>query len=150
MGHKSQDCRSKSKLRCDFCKKQGHIEAVCLQKKSTSACVSSQFTFTTNTCATEMDTKMDKILVDCWATCHVINSKHYFLTFDQSFDPKTHFIELADGRRSNELAKARGTAQCTITDSNGIEHKVMLQDALFVPDFPVSLFSVRSATDHGA
>ena len=45
---------------------------------------------------------MDKILVDCGATCHVINSKHYFLTFDQSFDPKTHFIELADGRRSNE------------------------------------------------
>ena len=26
----------------------------------------------------------------------------------------------------------------------------MLQGALFVPDFPVSLFSVRSATDHGA
>ena len=97
-----------------------------------------------------MDTKIDKILVDCGATCHVINSKHYFLTFHQSFDPKTHFIELADGRRSNELAKARGTAHCTITDSNGIEHKVMLQDALFVPDFPVSLFRVRSATYHSA
>ena len=53
MGHKSWDCRSKSKLRCDFCKKQGHIEAVCLQKRSTSACVSSQFTFSTNTCATK-------------------------------------------------------------------------------------------------
>ena len=93
---------------------------------------------------------MDKILVDCGATCRVINSKHYFLTVDQPFDPKTHFIELATGRRSHELAEARGTAQCTITDSNGIKHKVMLQDALFVPDFPISLFSVRSATDHGA
>ena len=52
---------------------------------------------------------MDKLLVDCGAPCHIINSKKYFLTFDQSFDPKGHFIELADGRRSNELAKARGT-----------------------------------------
>ena len=26
----------------------------------------------------------------------------------------------------------------------------MVQDAVFVPDFPVSLFSMRSATDHDA
>ena len=150
MGHKSRDCRSRSKLRCDYCHKQGHIEAVCLQKKSTSACASSQFTFTTNTCTTTMNSKMDKLLVDCGATCHVINSKHSFLTFDQSFDPKGHFIELADGRRSNDLAKARGTAQYTITDIKGNEHNIILENALFVPEFPVSLFSVKSATDHGA
>ena len=39
-----------------------------------------------------MSSKMDKLLVDCGATCHVINSKHSFLTFDQSFDPKGHLL----------------------------------------------------------
>ena len=92
---------------------------------------------------------MDKLLVDCGATCHVINSKHYFLTFDQSFDTKGQFIEVADGRRSNDLAKARGTAQYTITDLKGNEHKSIPESALFVPDFPVSLFSVKSVTYHG-
>jgi transposase InsO family protein len=33
-GHKYADCRVRSKLKCNYCKKPNHIEKVCLQKKN--------------------------------------------------------------------------------------------------------------------
>lgn len=33
-GHCSKDCRGKENLSCDFCKRRGHVESVCLKKKS--------------------------------------------------------------------------------------------------------------------
>ena len=42
-----------------------------------------------------MDTQ--NILVDCGATAHIINDKSKVVSFDPKFDPKAHFIELADG-----------------------------------------------------
>ena len=74
----------------------------------------------------------------------------HFTTFDESFEPGKHFIELADGRRSNKLATARGNAKFTILDSIGTRREITLKNTLFTPDYPTSLFSVRAATDAGA
>ena len=151
-GHKSRDCRSKSKLQCHFCEKPGHVESVCFKRKqspaSTSTAVTADFSFLT--CADTTTSYSDKLLVDCGATCHIINDKNYFICYDEEFDPDKHFIELADGRRSNTLATARGTAKFTVLDSNGISRNVTLKNALLAPTFPTSLFSVRAATDCGA
>ena len=150
-GHRSRDCRRKSGLTCNYCHKQGHIEQVCFQKKKSSANTTADFSFLTNAHQGSMEhPKNDQILVDCGATCHLINNAEHFTAFDKSFDPHNHFIELADGRRSNKLATARGDAKFTILDSKGIPRDIILKNALLTPDFPTSLFSVRAATDAGA
>lgn len=37
------------------------------------------------------------LMVDCGATSHIITEKNKFTRFGESFDPKKHYIELADG-----------------------------------------------------
>ena len=94
--------------------------------------------------------KNDQLLIDCGTTCHLINKAEHFTTFDKSFEPKKHFIELTDGRRSNKLATAKGNAKFSTLDSTGTPREINLKNALFTPDFPTSLFSLRAATDTGA
>ena len=173
--HKSNECRSKAKLQCGYCGKQGHVESVCFKKKSanqntpqsnTSANTSttsdpSSFSFTVSTDIKTNDTVVlhasassksikEKLLVDCGATCHIVNDASRFVSYDNSFDATKHYIELADGRCSNELAIAKGDAIYTIMNSNGKPCNITLTNALLAPKFPTSLFSVRAATDAGA
>ena len=106
------------------------------------------FTTTTNGNSTA-SSKNDKLLVDCGATCHLINKAEHFTTFDKSFEPEKHFIELADGRRSNKLATARGNAKFTILDSTELQGKSFCKMHFLRQIFP-QVFSVRAATDAGA
>ncbi len=46
----------------------------------------------------------NKLLVDCGATAHIITDESKFSSFDQSFRPESHYTELADGTRSNNVA----------------------------------------------
>ena len=152
IGHKSKDCRSKSRLKCNFCQKPGHVESVCFKKKQSSAhslSVDADFSFITTHQGTANE-RSERLLVDCGATCHIINDKKHFTSYDDTFIPDKHFIELADGKRSNKIAIAKGTAKFTIVDSNGIPHSITLKNALLAPIFPTSLFSVRAAIENGA
>ena len=81
---------------------------------------------------------------------HIINDEKYFISFDERYVPEKHFIELADGSRSNNVAKKRGTAVVGIKDENGITRKAKLKNALFVPSYPQKIFSVQAATETGA
>jgi transposase InsO family protein len=167
--HKAKDCRTKHKLTCTYCKRPGHIEKVCLTKKKAENTDSyntitvdyqpdpdTHFAFTTNTIHADkvkcenFPTTQHKLLVDCGATCHIINDRDRFTSYNTNFDPKHHYIQLADGRRSNQLATAKGDAIYTVLDSDGLPHTITLKDALLAPDFPTSLFSVTAATDSGA
>ena len=59
------------------------------------------------------DPKIDSLislLVDTGATTHIITEKSRFCSFDSSFVPEKHTIELADGSRVSNLAKGRGKA----------------------------------------
>ena len=50
------------------------------------------------------------ILVDCGAaTTHTENNEEYFINIDKSFDPTKYFIELANGEKSDNVAKKKGT-----------------------------------------
>ena len=141
-GHKSKDFRSKSKLKCQFCQRQGHVESVCFKRKRSTASASSAGTtgFSSLTRADTASTCSERLLIDCGATCHIINSEKHFVCFDNEFEPDKHFIELADGYRSNKLATAKGTAEFTVLDSNGVSRSITLQNALLAPTFPTSLF----------
>lgn len=174
--HKSHECRVRSELMCDYCNKPYHVEAVCYQKKNDSKTnpqqhtantlsnVSSTDSTSTFSFTTSLQTSSDdsankagqhaigkhKLLVDCGATCHIVNNPDRFVKYDTMFNPHQHYIELADGRRSNELAVAKGEAQFEIVDSQGKHHQITLNNALLAPKFPTSLFSVRAATENGA
>ena len=164
-GHNSRNCRNKAKLHCTYCNRQGHVENVCFTKKRNSNAnntnakattvrehASATFTMTVNEQSVNKQNEHNDcyLLVDCGATCHIINNPNLFISHDDTFQPEHHYIELADGRRSNELAVARGNAKLLFTDSKGNTANVVLKDALLAPKFPTSLFSVRAATDAGA
>ena len=164
MGHAAKKCRSKDKIKCAFCGKPGHVEAVCRNKRGqqpnapksqqNTAHLTSSFSFLITTHAGNVsDPKPDltgKLLVDCGATSHIVNHPDRFTAYDSNFNPANHFIELADGTRSNELVKARGDAVFYILDAKGQTREITLKNSLFAPSFPTNLFSVRAAVDSGA
>ena len=165
-GHNSSDCYSKGRLKCGHCHLNGHVEVVCRRKKrdqqqhstpedtakTSQSANSFAFKVDADNCNTTADSKINvnTLMVDCGATSHVVNNKSAFISYDDSFVAKRHFIELADGHQTNQVVQAKGTAQYTVMDSNNEPQTILLQDALLAPCFPHSLFSVRAATAKGA
>lgn len=95
------------------------------------------------------DVNVKNLLVDCGATSHIITDKDKFITFDKYFDPSSHYIELADGSRSNNLVYGKGDASVVLNDDEGCAHNVLLKNALCIPSYSQDIFSVRSAVDQG-
>ena len=157
--HKSKDCRVKNRLTCNFCKKQGHIEKMCFTKKRqqahphqsmANATVSHENDYSFTTTHNRPVPRNNTFLVDCGASSHMINDKSLFVSLDSTFEPTDHFIELADGRRRNDLAEGQGDAKIEMFNSQGVQYNITLKGALYTPEFPISLFSVRAATEAGA
>ena len=88
--------------------------------------------------------------MDCGATAHIITDQSKFSSFDQTFRPESHYIELADGTRSNNVALKRGNVNLPITDSTGRCVNASLKNALYIPSYPQDIFSVQAATEKGA
>ena len=74
-GHKSKDCRSKSK--CQFCEKPGHVESVCFKRRQSLASASTAVTaaFSFLKCAGKTTSYSYRLLIDNGAKCHIINDK---------------------------------------------------------------------------
>ena len=94
--------------------------------------------------------KPNALLVDCGATTHIINDESKFSNFDDKFAPEKHYIELADGTRSNNVALKRGDVEITIMDTTGKRVNATLKNALYIPTYPQNIFSVQAATERGA
>ena len=160
-----------SKKWCINCKSKTHNTSECRKGNSTkSTSVSAEakfsgdshsFLFKANSC-TDDDTsqtdsdncnnvvfKMNNLLVDCGATSHIITDSSKFIEFDRNFNPSHHYIELADGSRTNGVAHGRGTAKVLLYDVNGSPQDVFLSNALYVPSYKHDLFSVQAATENG-
>ena len=90
---------------------------------------------------------LNKLLVDCGATAHIITDESKFSSFDESLKPETHYIELADGTRSNNVALKR---DLPIMDSTGRSVSVSLKNTLYIPSYPQDIFSVQAATGRSA
>ena len=58
-------------------------------------------------------------------------------------------IELADGTRCAGVVKGKGVATMFLTSSDGVQHEIMPSDALYVPSYKQSIFSVRAAVKKG-
>jgi hypothetical protein len=160
-GHKADSCvdKSRNKLWCSLCKTSTHTDRVCRRKQKESAVKMandkdepdvSSFQFKVSTNPSSCDMPADSIMVDCGATTHVLNDISKFTSFDNRFNPDKHFIELADGTRTNNIALKRGNAKVELHTSEGRRVNAVLEDALFVPSYPQNIFSVQAATEKGA
>jgi len=128
-GHKADSCADKyiNKLWCSLCKSSTHTDKSCRRKSKgySVKCVNDgenhsyvQFAFKVDTFG---DTKshINSLLVDCGATTHVVTNDFNFTHLDNSFDPAKHYIELADGTKSNNVALKKGTASVSLHTANG-------------------------------
>ena len=89
------------------------------------------------------------LLVDSGCTSHVIKNGANFNNFNKDFSPNSHSITMADGRKSRDSVKAIGSATETVIDFKGEEHDLVLNNALYIPDFKESIFSVYRSIKNG-
>ena len=163
------NCENKSKFKrwCNNCKNPSHDTKYCRRLK-TSVKYSAEsdgasdyhqpcddhFAMTARLLHTQSDSACSvrdstRLLVDTGATSHIITDKCKFISFDKTFNPSHHCIELADGSRNDKLVVGRGDASVIMTDSEGIERNVILKNALCIPSFPQDIFSVHAANQQG-
>ncbi|XP_068723494.1 uncharacterized protein [Montipora capricornis] len=157
-GHIARFCKSNNKNRrrqwCNTCHNSSHTDRACRRKgksktdkvKQASETLEDSdneaehlFAFEVNSCAGESVTKKPNALqVDCGATTHIINDESKFSNFDDKFAPEKHYIELADGTRSNNVALKRGDVEITIMDTTvtGKRVNATLKNALYIPTYP--------------
>ena len=93
--------------------------------------------------------KVNVMLVDTGATSHIITTDK-LIKVDGTFNPEQHYMELADGRRANNIAVKRGDTEVTVRDENGYYTKMLLKNVLVIPSYPQDIFSVKAATLEGA
>ena len=172
-GHKSAECpNNKKKVEepkwCTYCESSKHSTRSCLNKESAKDQLkvaidaeeesqSHSFCFGVSNHddrssyeEEERNVDVDELLVDSGATSHILNEEKNFISFDDDYVPKDHFLELANGEKVKNAAKARGVAKVHIRDENGLLQEAILKNALYIPSFPYNIFSVKSATRKGA
>lgn len=160
-GHIAKDCKKpKKKLWCGICRKNNHSEKTCRRNKKSVDKVNEvgdlcgenehSFAFKASTPDCKILGRRNTLLVDCGATTHIVNDETMFSKFDPSFKPEKHFIELANGEKSNNIALKRGHVTIIIRDSTGRYVEACLKNVLFVPTFPQNIFSVQTATEGGS
>ena len=163
----------KAKLWCNNCKSNTHSDKACRKhtysrynkdvanhvhtgdenkNENGNDCHTFVFGLSNDVCSLIQDDKIkpELLLVDCGATAHIVNDDSNFTYVDESYRPEEHYIELADGKRTNNVAKKRGTVTVNIRDEAGELRKGCLYNALYVPSYPQNIFSVRAATEKGA
>ena len=169
-GHIARFCKSNNKNRrghwCNTCHSSSHSDRACRRKgknktdkvKQASETLEDSdeeaehsFAFEINNYAGESATrKPNALLVDCGATTRIINDESKFSKFDDKFTPEKHYIELADGTRSNNVALKRGDVEIIIMDTTGKCVNATLKNALYIPTYPQNIFSVQAATERDA
>lgn len=93
---------------------------------------------------------VNSFLIDSGATTHILTSKENFNYFDQSFNPQSHIIQLADGSKANNAVQGIGEATIQLNDQFGESREIKLKNVLFIPSFDQDIFSVPAATNDGA
>ncbi|RVE59116.1 hypothetical protein OJAV_G00201250 [Oryzias javanicus] len=160
VGHKARDCRNKAK------KPQRNVRAAYTQNSSKAVAITDTRQSTTRTRdehtaeqetfilrASEWqphNTQPEGLLVDSGASAHIMTNEEAFIRFDETFRPKDHVMQLADGTRIAGSVLKKGDAQIKLTDSNGRVVSVQLTNALLIPGYPQNILSVEAAASKGA
>lgn len=166
VGHKANECQKK-KMWCGECRSSSHSESNCrkLRKKRNQDSVKKvshnrtatdpvsdrhEHSYAFKLSETHHNPKPWSMLVDSGATSHILTSDEHFVSYDKSFDPDNHVIELANGEKSTNSALKRGKAEVFLKTVDGKKVKATLDDALYMPSYPHNIFSVQRALRKGA
>ena len=157
IGHKAYECKQ-NKRWCIICKSKSHDTKVCRKKGDTVSNFSQEEEPKVNyyfKVGVEPNVDIScndnvNLLVDCGATTHIVNDLAQFICFDKNFNPDEHYIELADGSRSNNIALKKGMAKVTLQGTNGKAYNIGLENCLYIPSYKQNIFSVHAATEKGA
>ena len=154
-GHVAKICPNnfkKKKKWCNYCKT--HVRESCRYKKRDTIKATeeeeedSSFVFKIND-RPQRTVESKRIMVDTGAPSHIIKDIERVKDFNDSFQPDNHFIELADGTKTNGIALTRGDAEICLVNANRNMESITLKGALFIPSYPQDIFSVKSATGNG-
>lgn len=154
-GHKSSNCEKKKGRWCSICRNKTHNTSKCRKKKDSANKASSKgedhsFAFKASDTKSNLEASSNTFLVDCGATTHMVNDRSLFIDFDPTFEPRNHYVELADGATVDGVAKEKGTIVTKLRTSDNEFVEVKLRNVLYIPDFPHCIFSVKSATTFGS
>ena len=163
-GHKSNQCNNKPRKKwCKSCKSSTHNDDNCRRKQHNNKGekvkvadeVSHYHTFNFKVgegenCNAVHNKKVCSFLVDSGCTSHIVIKDSGFIDFDDTFEPENHFIELADGRKSNNVALKRGSVKINLTDTAGKTYDSILNNCLYIPSYPENIFSIKAATLKGS
>lgn len=151
-GHIARDCRQKGVPKwCSYHRSSTHSDETCRRRKERHKDEARQAaerqehekgqTFVFKVSQTLLPDNISKngLMVDCGATSHILTEKNVFTRFDESFDPKSHYMELADGTRMSNVALKRGDAEVLLLDVEQKCVRVTLKKALFIPSYPQSI-----------
>ena len=80
---------------------------------------------------------------------YIRNDESKLVSFQKNFNPKDHYINLADSSRTNNVAMKKGTATLYLLDIDGNMHGIYLQNGLYASSYKQSISSVQVATERG-
>ena len=164
-GHRSFECPTKQtpprKKWCNICKTNKHDFQKCRKNKQNKGYNSQNqakqvneefhtFNFKVSDGYSNKHGKTSSFLVDSGCSSHIVVDDGAFVECDPNFVPDKHFVELADGRKYNNIALMKGTVKICLTDSSGNVHAALLHNCLYIPSFPENIFSIKAATKSGA
>ena len=165
-GHKSNECRNKQKGKwCKLCKNSSHTDKTCRKQgnfnhynnnekvkpiKDEEVSEFHTFSFKIGEVNLSKNDKLYSFLVDSGCTSHIVVDDSSFINIDDKFVPSQHFIELADGRKYNNIALKRGSVKITLTDTLGETYDSILENCLYIPSYPENIFSIKAATSKGS
>ena len=163
-GHFAKFCRSNNNrkphnpqpnaskvIKCYDCNKCGHIATECRNKKFESHARRSVRTEKQNLAKDEeyfsfflgpFDDEGIGLVLDSGATSHMINNREMFIDIDDSFSGKV--------KNANKTESGRGTVAFFDRDSNQVNRKLILENALFIPENSLSLVSISKLREAGA
>ncbi|CAB4035581.1 Retrovirus-related Pol poly from transposon TNT 1-94, partial [Paramuricea clavata] len=158
-GHFACQCpnkeKPKNKLWCKTCHSSTHNDNTCRKNKNKGKSENNKANKALNIKAQQGVSKINveppsKLLVDCGATTHIITDQSKFSSFDQTFRPESHYIELADGTRSNNIALKRGNVNLPDISHDVIYHRFYRKMCQCLIKECSDIFSVQAATEKGA
>lgn len=119
-GHRAKGCSRRQW--CNHCRNGTHRDGNCrnrqrgdVTRQTSERPENKSFAFLTSdgevgtvtASQSDRDVMEKGLMVDTGATSHIITDLAKFKTFDRSFQPATHCVELADGTRSTGVAERR-------------------------------------------
>ena len=101
-------------------------------------------------CAVESHaTTSTSFVVDTGANRHLIRDISLFTELQMDKSHNSHTIRLANGTTDTGIVRGSGKASFKLHDNNGNVRRIILMDALFVPNFQHNIISVMTATRNG-